>query len=223
MSKQIYLQFFLFFVFSTAFAQKSTSDSTKTIKTEAQKGVSVNATASNPIRWVSLSDADKCMHDSTNTKKVYVFFYTDWCAFCHEMEAKTFQNQELADYLNQHFLCVKFNTELLDTVSFKGKNYGAARQNGWDCNGFAKAYLGEKLAFPSNLLLDATGEKMAALGGFQTYFRLMTFVTYFNECFYKTIDLETYGTGFKMPSWNGKGGRSGTVRRLPIPKEEVKK
>lgn len=191
-----------FFTFFNAFAQQ-------------KPGVDSLKNTESLMHWVSLQEADAHLHDTANTKKIYVFFYADWCTFCHLMEAKTFENAELAAYLNAHFWCVKFNTELQDTVSFQGKKYGAARQSGWNCNGFAKTFLGEKLAFPSNLILDAHGEKMAALAGYQTYFQLMTFATYFNENFYKTVDLETYGTSYQMPSWNGKGGRSGTVRRLP--------
>ncbi len=176
---------------------------------------SVKNTAKPLVNWVSFAKADSLLHDSANTKKMYVFFYTDWCAFCHVMEEKTFQNQELADYMNKHFICVKFNTEMLADVKFGGKTYGAARQNGWECNDFAKTFLGDKLAFPSNLILDEKAQKMAALAGYQQYFQMMTFLTYFNEGFYKTVELETYGKNYTMPSWNGQSRRSGTVRRLP--------
>jgi thioredoxin-related protein len=220
LTKLFYSFTLLLLPFVAVFAQKNAQDSLKSAEQQVAQKTPASSmppapVLARPMQWLTLAEADKCVHDSLNTRKVYVFFYADWCAVCHEMEEKTFQNQELVDYLTKNFWCVKFNTELQDTVQFSGKKYGAARQNGWDCNGFAKAYLGEKLAFPSNLLLDERGNKMATLAGYQTYFQLMTLVTYFNEGFYKTIDLETYGTNYKMPSWNGKGGRSGTVRRLP--------
>ena len=245
MKKHLFFIFITTCYFTPIFTQKAVENTAKSAKKDALKSVALISVSSDsltkplnlssssrlpasaqkglPMQWISLAEADRRMHDSLNKRKMYVFFYADWCTFCHAMEAKTFENQELVDYLNANFWCVKFNTELTDTVRFGGKLYGAARQNGWDCNGFAKEYLGEKLAFPSNLLLDEHGSKMAALGGYQTYFQLMTFVTYFHENFYKTVDLETYGTNYKMPSWNGKGGRSGTVRRLPTLPEDVKK
>ena len=165
------------------------------------------------VQWVTLAQADAHCADPNNTKKVYVFFTADWCAFCHLMEREAFVNKELVAYLNANFWCVKFNTEWQDTVAFGGKRFGLVTHRGWQCNGFAATYLDDKLAFPSHLVLDAHGQKMAALAGYQNYFQMMTLVTYFNENHYLTTDLATYGNTYQMPSWGGKGSRSGTVRR----------
>ena len=166
------------------------------------------------INWVTLAEAEARCKDSANTKKIYVFFQTDWCVFCRHMERTTFQNDELAAYMNKNFWSVRFNTELSDTVKFNKKAYTLTRHRGWNCNGFAAEYLDEKLSFPANLIIDEHLNKMAALGGAQSAYQLMTLMTYFHEGHYKTTDLETYGNSYKLPSWNGAGGgRSGTVRR----------
>ena len=37
--------------------------------------------------------------------------YTDWCGPCKLMDKNTFQNPDVAQYLNNNFYAVKFNAE----------------------------------------------------------------------------------------------------------------
>jgi uncharacterized protein YyaL (SSP411 family) len=44
-------------------------------------------------------------------KPVFLHFFTDWCQYCKEMQAKTFANPQVAGYLNQNFIAIRVNTD----------------------------------------------------------------------------------------------------------------
>ena len=56
-------------------------------------------------------------------KLVLLDLYTDWCGWCHKMDATTFNHPIIAAYLNEHFYFVKFNAEQKEPITFKGKEY----------------------------------------------------------------------------------------------------
>uniref|UniRef100_A0A3Q2YUK7 Spermatogenesis-associated protein 20-like TRX domain-containing protein n=1 Tax=Hippocampus comes TaxID=109280 RepID=A0A3Q2YUK7_HIPCM len=51
-----------------------------------------------------------------NTKKVFIDIYTDWCGWCKKMDKDTFQNPEVAAYMNENFLMVKMDAEGKDPI-----------------------------------------------------------------------------------------------------------
>lgn len=48
-------------------------------------------------------------------KIVLVDAYTTWCGWCKKMDADTYDNAEVAKYINQYFVPVKFNPEVANT------------------------------------------------------------------------------------------------------------
>lgn len=64
--------------------------------------------------------------DSLNAieaKKVFVFFHTDWCKFCHLMNQTTFKDEQVLKLLNNHFYFVSFDPESEATVKFAGMDF----------------------------------------------------------------------------------------------------
>ena len=54
------------------------------------------------------------------SEKVFIDLYTNWCGWCKRMDATTFSNQEIANYLNQNFYAVKLDAETKKSILFKG-------------------------------------------------------------------------------------------------------
>lgn len=46
-----------------------------------------------------------------NDKLIFIDFYTDWCVPCKKMDNEVFAHDDVADYINQHFISVKINAE----------------------------------------------------------------------------------------------------------------
>ena len=79
-----------------------------------------------PINWVSLQEADSLY--KIQPKPFFVDVYTDWCGWCKRMDATTFSNQEIANYLNQNFYAVKLDAETKDSILFKGSVFKNTQQ-----------------------------------------------------------------------------------------------
>lgn len=43
-------------------------------------------------------------------KPVFIFFYTDWCDYCKQMESKTFADPQVVE-ISRHFINIKLNAE----------------------------------------------------------------------------------------------------------------
>jgi thioredoxin-related protein len=52
-------------------------------------------------------------------KKVFLYFYTDWCRYCEMMTATTFVDKKVVDLLNQDFVSIRVNSEKARDVAAK--------------------------------------------------------------------------------------------------------
>ncbi len=44
-------------------------------------------------------------------KIVFVFFWADWCTYCHTMDRETLHNQTVVDLLGKNFIAVKVDSD----------------------------------------------------------------------------------------------------------------
>lgn len=61
------------------------------------------------IRWVSYEEGLR--RGRREGKKVFLNFYADWCHYCQVMEDKTFRDNAVAAYLNDHYIAVQVNSD----------------------------------------------------------------------------------------------------------------
>ncbi len=62
-----------------------------------------------PVNWNSTNS----IYNAVDGKKEYsmIFFYTDWCSYCHRMDEFTFSNPTVSNIMNQYFNNVRINAE----------------------------------------------------------------------------------------------------------------
>jgi len=77
-------------------------------------------------------------------KKMLVYFRTPWCGYCSQMEKKTFEDKEVAAFIEERFFPVKVNAESRKAL--------------------AAAYMVQ--SYPTSWFLSSTGEKIRVLPGF---------------------------------------------------------
>lgn len=82
---------------------------------------SLIAQHSGPVQWLSIDEAYKKYEE--NPKPIFIDVYTDWCGWCKRMDATTFQDMEIANYLNTYFYPVKLDAETKEKINFKGRVY----------------------------------------------------------------------------------------------------
>jgi len=53
------------------------------------------------IKWLDFEEAVAL--NSKKPKKIFIDMYTDWCGWCKKMDAATFINPVIVDYMNEHY------------------------------------------------------------------------------------------------------------------------
>ena len=66
--------------------------------------------AHNPVNWIPWSD-DIFTKAKAEDKLVIVSIGYSSCHWCHVMETESFENDSIAQYMNDHFICVKVDRE----------------------------------------------------------------------------------------------------------------
>ncbi|NJX16200.1 thioredoxin family protein [Tamlana crocina] len=169
--------------------------------------MSLNATAQK-INWVSFDEA--LALQKKNPKKIMVDMYTNWCGPCKMLDKNTFQNPEVADYVNEHYYAVKFNAEGNAVVNYKDKsftnpNYDQAKANRRNSAHELARYF-QISAYPTIVFLDENADVIAPIRGYQTPPKLELYLKMFKKDDHKDIksqeDFNAYYTAFK-PEFKG--------------------
>lgn len=67
------------------------------------------------IKWLPFDQAQKI--GEGQSQKFFLYFYTDWCGYCRKLEKDTFSNQAVANYINDHFIPVRINSERMPKIA----------------------------------------------------------------------------------------------------------
>jgi len=93
---------------------------------------------------------------SKTKKKVIIDVYTDWCGWCKTMDAKTYANGDVTEYLNKHYVAVKLNAESADKIVYNGESMSKQE--------FSTAF--GISGFPSTLFLTPDGKPITIYPGY---------------------------------------------------------
>lgn len=144
------------------------------------------------IHWMSFEDAVAMTKNEGNTKKVFIDVYTDWCGWCKKMDKDTFQNPEVAAYMQENFYMVKFNAEGKEPIQFDGRtfNYVPSGRRGY--HELAAALLQNRLSYPTVVFLDENMKMLSPVPGYQKVDPFLQIARYFGENIYKEQDWKSY-------------------------------
>lgn len=141
------------------------------------------------VNWMTFNEALEAQKE--NPKKILIDAYTIWCGPCKMLDKNTFQNADVADYLNEHYYAVKFNAEGNETVTYKEKefnnpNYQAGKSGRNSQHELSQAFgIG---AYPTILFMDEKGDLITPLPGYKTPQQLELYLKLFYNDDYKAID-----------------------------------
>ncbi|MEL6989660.1 MAG: DUF255 domain-containing protein, partial [Bacteroidota bacterium] len=139
---------------------------------------------SSKVKWLSWEEAIE--KSKIQKKKIFVDIYTDWCGWCKKMDKATFQQAEIAEYLNEHYYAVKFNAEQRGNIELKDKIYKfiSAGRNGY--HELAFNLTRGRLSYPTIVFLDEEMNLIQPIPGFQNAQNFELIMTYFSEDHHKT-------------------------------------
>lgn len=144
------------------------------------------------INWISFEEAVAKTKKDGNTKKVFIDVYTDWCGWCKKMDKDTFQNPQVAEYMQENFLMVKFNAEGKEPIDFDGRTFEFVPSGRRGYHQLAAALLKNRLSYPTVVFLDENMKMLSPVPGYQRVDPFMQIARYFGENIYKEKDWKTY-------------------------------
>jgi thioredoxin-related protein len=159
--------------------------------------------AGQKIKWKTLEEAQAAA--KKDGKPLMVDVYTQWCGPCKMLSGRTFMDDQLAAYVNQHFHAVKFDAEGNTKTVFNGKEYtnpGFNPQAGGGRNGtheltMAIAPVNGRVAYPTVVYIDKDGQVITPVQGYLTPEQMEPILKYIAEGKYKGMDYQTFMKDFK--------------------------
>ena len=125
------------------------------------------APAENKINWLTWEEAMTAMENEP--KKVFIDVYTDWCGWCKRMDASTFTDSDVIEYMNENYYAVKFDAEGKGDKEFRGRTLtyraNAGRRG---VHELAIVLLNGRLGYPSFVYLDEAQNSLKVSPGYKT-------------------------------------------------------
>jgi len=153
-------------------------------------GFFANAEAQNRIRWMTWEEA-LAAHEK-EPKKFVVDIYTKWCGWCKKMDKSTFQKDDIAKYVNNHFYAVKFNAETKEDIEFNGQTYKYVSKGRKGYHQLAVAITQGQLSYPTVVFLDEKLNLIQPIPGFQDAQMFEMIMTYFADDHYMSTPWNVY-------------------------------
>jgi thioredoxin-related protein len=148
------------------------------------------------IKWYSFEEA-MIKNAQFPKKKIFVDVYTDWCGWCKKMDATTFSNPVIIDYMNENFYAVKLNAERKDSLIIDGKLYINVNPTGnRSTHQIAEMLLNNRMSYPSYAFLDEMGRSITVVPGFVEAAGFEPILHYFGDNQYLKSSWETYQKQF---------------------------
>jgi thioredoxin-related protein len=155
------------------------------------------AVSAQEVTWLSWSEAAELASTDKNPKKIFVDIYTDWCGWCKKMDKDTFQNTEVAKYMEANFYMVKLDGEGKEPIEYKGKTFKFVPSGRKGYHEFAAALMNGKMSYPTTVFLDEEMKMLSPVPGYQKPQPFLNIAKYFGDNIYKEKDWKTYAAKSK--------------------------
>lgn len=118
------------------------------------------------IHWISFEEAVKL--NKKEKRKMFIDFYTSWCGWCKRMDATTFKDPGIVDYVNKHYYAVKFNAEQRDSLVFNDHTFKYLSDVGnRGIHEFALSALNGRPSYPSIVFFDEKINRITIAPGYK--------------------------------------------------------
>ncbi|MCB0595154.1 MAG: DUF255 domain-containing protein [Lewinellaceae bacterium] len=147
------------------------------------------------VKWLSWEEAMAL--SQTEKKKILLNVYTDWCGWCKRMDKATFEEPNIARYINDNFYPVKFDAEQRNELEYKGKTYKYVKNGQRGYHELAAELLKGRLSFPTVVFLDEHANVIQSIVGYKSPQQFERIATYFAGGHYKKTPWSTYQATYR--------------------------
>lgn len=145
--------------------------------------LSIHLYSQEKVEWLDLQEAIEM--NRTEPRKFVVDVYTDWCGWCKRMDATTFSDERIVNYLNTHFYPVKFNAEMKDSLRLGDRTYKFVDNGRRGYHEVAAILTQGRLSYPTIVYLDEELRHINIEPGYKTAEALTERLIYYKEEKYK--------------------------------------
>ena len=113
-------------------------------------------------------------------KKFFIDIYTDWCGWCKRMDATTFADPMIVDYMNANYYAVKMDAEMKDVITFN--NYTFTNPNPEakrSTHMLPASLLDNRLSYPSYVIMDENINRAVIFPGYKSSEDLIGILAFF--------------------------------------------
>ncbi|WP_070136976.1 thioredoxin family protein [Crocinitomix algicola] len=154
--------------------ESNSSSGSMTIGTERPTETTETIRVDGDAEYIDWLDFETAMDRNEDEKRfIFIDMYTEWCGWCKKMDASTFKDKNVINYLDQNFYAVKFNPETTDAVAYKEVLYEKKVLGKKSYNELAINLLSSKMVFPSFVILNKKGIKRGVLTGYHASSQLI--------------------------------------------------
>jgi thioredoxin-related protein len=146
------------------------------------------------IKWMTWEQVEKAQ--KVQPRKVYVDIYTDWCGWCKRMDATTFTNPEIINYINNNYYAVKFDAETKENIKLNGKEYKFVPSGSRGYNELAAEIMRGQMSYPTTVYMNENLEVIFPVPGYMSAQDLERVIHYVNTNSYKEVSWEQYQQTF---------------------------
>lgn len=149
-----------------------------------------NMVAQDKIQWLTWEEMQ--VLQERESRKVIVDVYTEWCSWCKRMDKNTFENIDIARYINDNYYAVKFDAEYKKPIEYKGAEYKYVKSGRRGHHELAELILKGRLSFPTIVFIDEDLKVIQPIPGYQNPSNMELIVTYFAGDYYKDTPWRKY-------------------------------
>jgi thioredoxin-related protein len=150
---------------------------------------SASLSAQEAVNWQPIQQAETLARKLH--RKVLIEIYTPWSEGFKELERSVLAQPQVAKYLNDNFVTIKFDAETREEVNFQDHNYKFVTQSGVGFNELAAELLRGQMSYPTFVFLDENGNLIQTIQ-YRTPEHFEMIITYFGSDNHKKMPWKKY-------------------------------
>ena len=152
------------------------------------------AAAQAKVNWITWDEAEALAEQEP--RKVVVDVYTEWCGWCKKMDKATFQDENVATYINKHYYAIKFDAEHKDDIELHDHVYKYVKSGSRGYHELASKLTFGRLSYPTIVFLDEELEVIQPIAGYKDAEKFGMIMTYFGEDHHKKTPWKQFCTKY---------------------------